>query len=53
MGMEYHGTSQIALVGNKIEQGLGIPTIGSLAMLVSAKQRERYIDTYGSMTDKD
>jgi hypothetical protein len=46
MGMEYHGTS------NKIEHGIGIPMIRSLAMLVSAKQRERYIDAYGSTTKR-
>jgi hypothetical protein len=48
--MEYHGTSKVAIVGNKIERGMGIPTIRSWTMLVSMKQRERYIDVYGSTT---
>jgi hypothetical protein len=50
--MEYHGTSQIAIVGNKIERGIVIPMIRSWTMLVSVKQREKYFNVYSSMTKR-
>jgi hypothetical protein len=37
---------------NEIERGMVIPTIRSRTMLVSVKQREMYIDIYGSTTNR-
>jgi hypothetical protein len=50
--MDYHGTSKWQEPVIRLNEVLGIPMIRSLVMLVSAKQRERYIDACGSMTKR-
>jgi hypothetical protein len=44
--MEYHSTSKIAIVGNKIEQGIVIPMIKSWTMLVPVNTEGKGTSTF-------